>query len=611
MNGRLRVILLMVCDATLVNFSIIAAFMLRFENFNLAGPYLIDYYKIAPAVTLMYLVGFYLMKLYNRVWAYASLSELFAIVHAVTLGCLGTVALTYLVEALFPRSIVVASWAFIVMLVGGSRLVWRIILDRKKGNGRHGKRTLIIGAGDAGVLVARELKNHDSGLLPVGFIDDDMSKQRMRVLDLPVLGDRERIPDVTTRFNIETIIIAIPSACASTIREILELCKKTKLEIKILPGMYQLINGQVSVSNLRPVEIEDLLQREPVKLDLGEISGYIREETILVTGAGGSIGSEFCRQVAGFGPKKLILLGHGENSIHRIWLELADRFPKLPLGIEIADVRDRNKINHVFQKYRPGLVFHAAAHKHVPLMELHPDEAVKTNILGTKNLAEAADRAGTKIFVMISTDKAVNPSSVMGATKRTAELIVQQMDRSSQTRFVAVRFGNVLGSRGSVVPIFEEQIKKGGPVTVTDPEMTRYFMTIPEAVQLVIQAGSMANGGEVFILDMGQPVKIVDLAKDMIRLSGLEPDKDIKIKFTGIRPGEKLFEELLTAEEGAAATQHKRIFVAKPCLVEIATLEREVLFLAQNPTQLKDSDVFAALAAIQPNFKSYRQEQVG
>jgi len=585
--------------------------MLRFESFNLAGPYLIDYYKIAPAVTLMYLVGLYLMKLYNRVWAYASLSELFAIVYAVTLGCLGTVALTYLVEALFPRSIVVASWAFIVMLVGGSRLVWRIVLDRKKGNGRHGKRTLIIGAGDAGVLVARELKNHDSGLLPVGFIDDDMSKQRMRVLDLPVLGDRERIPDVTTRFNIETLIIAMPSACASTIREIHELCKKAKLEIKILPGLYQLIDGQVSVSNLRPVQIEDLLQRDPVKLDLGEISGYIRGETILVTGAGGSIGSEFCRQVAGFGPKRLLLLGHGENSIHRIWRELADKFPELPLGIEIADVRDRNKINYIFQKYRPGLVFHAAAHKHVPLMELHPDEAVKTNIFGTKNLAEAADSAGTKIFVMISTDKAVNPSSVMGATKRMAELIVQHMARISQTRFVAVRFGNVLGSRGSVVPIFEEQIKKGGPVTVTDPEMTRYFMTIPEAVQLVIQAGSMANGGEVFILDMGQPVKIVDLAKDMIRLSGLEPDKDIKIKFVGIRPGEKLFEELLTAEEGTAATKHKRIFVAKPCPVEISALERELLLLAQNPTRLKDDDVFAALAAIQPNFKSYRQEQVG
>jgi len=607
----MRLGLLLTCDAVLINLSIIIAYMLRFESLDLTSAYLVQYYKIAPIVVLVYLVGFYFMKLYNRVWAYASISELFAIVQAVTLGSLGVITLTYLFEYLLPRSIILSSWALLILLVGASRLSWRILLIRKKGNGHHGKRTLIIGAGDAGVLVARELKNHDSGLLPVGFIDDNINKQRRSILGIPVLGTRDRIMCICGKYNIETIIIAIPSACASTIREILELCKKTKLEIKILPGMYQLINGQVSVSNLRPVEIEDLLQREPVKLDLGEISGYIRGETILVTGAGGSIGSEFCRQVAGFGPKKLILLGHGENSIHRIWLELADRFPKLPLGIEIADVRDRNKINHVFQKYRPGLVFHAAAHKHVPLMELHPDEAVKTNILGTKNLAEAADRAGTKIFVMISTDKAVNPSSVMGATKRTAELIVQQMDRSSQTRFVAVRFGNVLGSRGSVVPIFEEQIKKGGPVTVTDPEMTRYFMTIPEAVQLVIQAGSMANGGEVFILDMGQPVKIVDLAKDMIRLSGLEPDKDIKIKFTGIRPGEKLFEELLTAEEGAAATQHKRIFVAKPCLVEIATLEREVLFLAQNPTQLKDSDVFAALAAIQPNFKSYRQEQVG
>ncbi|WP_161821423.1 nucleoside-diphosphate sugar epimerase/dehydratase [Sporotomaculum syntrophicum] len=597
----------MLCDAILINFAIIAAYMLRFENFNLTSSYLINYYKIAPVITLIYLASLYLMKLYNRVWAYASTGELFAIVQAVSLGCLGTVAFTYLSETLLPRSVLVVSWAFIILLVGISRLGWRIRMDYKKGYGRQGKRTLIVGAGDAGVQVARELKNHDSGLLPVGYIDDDMNKQHQSILDIPVLGTRDRITNLCKQYSIETIIVAIPSANASTIREIFELCKNTTLEVKTLPGLYQLIDGEVSVSNLRPVAIEDLLQREPVKLDLEEISGYIRGETVLVTGAGGSIGSELCRQIARFRPLELILLGHGENSIHGIWLELADKYQKLPLRVEIADVRDKDKINRIFIKYRPGLVFHAAAHKHVPLMEMHPDEAVKTNILGTKNLAEAADRAGTKTFVLISTDKAVNPSSVMGATKRMAELVVQQMDRISETRFAAVRFGNVLGSRGSVVPIFEQQIKKGGPVTVTDPEMKRYFMTIPEAVQLVIQAGSMAGGGEVFILDMGQPVKIVDLARDMIRLSGLEPDKDIKIKFTGIRPGEKLFEELLTAEEGSSATKHKRIFVAKPCLVDISTQEQQLLLLSQDPTRLKDSDVFNALSAILPNFKSYRK----
>ncbi|WP_347489290.1 nucleoside-diphosphate sugar epimerase/dehydratase [Desulfoscipio sp. XC116] len=607
MNNHMRSALLLICDVFLINLSIIIAYMLRFDSLNLSGTYLLQYYEIAPIVVFVYLVSFYVMKLYNRVWAYASIGELSAIVQAVTLGSLGVIALTYLLEYLLPRSVILSSWALLILLVGGFRLSWRVLVEHKKGNGHHGKRTLIIGAGDAGVLVARELKNHDSGLLPVGFIDDNISKQKMRVLDLPVLGTRERIPNITKRRNIETIIIAMPSADSQTVREIFALCKETKLEVKILPGMYQLIDGRVSVNRLRPVKIEDLLQREPVELGLGEISGCIKGETVLVTGAGGSIGSELCRQAAGFGPKRLVLLGHGENSIHKIWLELTANFPGLPLGIEIADVRDKVKINCIFQKYRPGLVFHAAAHKHVPLMEMHPDEAVKTNVFGTRNLAEAADSAGTKTFVMISTDKAVNPSSVMGATKRMAELIVQHMARISRTRFVTVRFGNVLGSRGSVVPIFEEQIKNGGPVTVTDPGMQRYFMTIPEAVQLVIQAGSMADGGEIFILDMGQPVKVVDLATEMIRLSGLEPDKDIKIKFVGIRPGEKLFEELLTAEEGSAATRHKRIFVAHPCPVEIAALEQELLLLAQNPTRLKDDDVFAALAAVLPNFKSCRQ----
>ncbi|KJS76708.1 MAG: polysaccharide biosynthesis protein [Desulfotomaculum sp. BICA1-6] len=608
MNGYIRLILLIASDAVLINVSVIIAYLLRFDGFNSASPCLQDYFFISPIIITIYLLCFYCLKLYNRVWAYASTGELFAIVQSVSLGSLAVIAMTYMMESLLPRSIVISSWAFIVLTVGGSRLVWRVMLDRKKGNGRHGKRTLIIGAGDAGVMVARELKNHDSGLLPVGFIDDDKNKQKFSVLSLPILGTRERILSVVKRYNIQNIIIAMPSAGAEAIKEIFTICSQTNLDVKILPGVYQILNGRVSVNSLRPVAIEDLLQREPVKVNLDEIAGYLKGETVLVTGAGGSIGSELCRQVAGFSPQKLVLLGHGENSIHKIWLELEAKFPDLPLGIEIADIRDKAKIDAIWQAYRPGVVFHAAAHKHVPLMEFHPDEAVKTNVFGTQNLVEAADRVGTKIFVSISTDKAVNPSSVMGATKRLSELVVQNMDRNSNTRFAAVRFGNVLGSRGSVVPIFEAQIKKGGPVTVTHPDMKRYFMTIPEAVQLVIQTGAMAGGGEIFILDMGEPVKIVDLARDMIKLSGLEPDHDIKIKFTGVRPGEKLFEELLTAEEGSTATNHKRIFVARPCLAEVSALDKQLLLLARNTTQVEADDVFDTLAAILPQFKSYRNK---
>jgi len=445
----------------------------------------------------------------------------------------------------------------------------------------------------------------------VGFIDDDLNKHNLTIMSLPVLGKREQIPDIVRKYKIELIVIAMPSVGASVVRDIVEICRSTKAEMKILPGVYQIIEGQVSVSSLRPVQLEDLLRREPVQVDLKEIAGYLKKETILITGAGGSIGSELCRQVATFGPSKLILLGHGENSIHKIWMELKDIFRDIDLSIEIADVRDKPRINSIFEKHRPAVVFHAAAHKHVPLMELHPAEAVKTNVFGTRNVAEAAIRLKTKVFVMISTDKAVNPSSVMGATKRMAESIIQQANLTSETVFTAVRFGNVLGSNGSVVPVFQKQIADGGPVTVTDPEMTRYFMTIPEAVQLVIQAGVMARGGEVFILDMGEPVKIVDMAKDMIRLSGLEPEKDIKIIFTGIRPGEKLFEELLTITEGSQATKHKRIFVAKPSLVEVTALEAELVNLHRKGLQCTAEDIFGSLSAVIPNFRRYRREQAG
>lgn len=613
MKTHLRMLLLMLLDAAIVNAALAVPFVLRFYESNvLIQQSLYSYLKLAPWITLTFIAIFYAFKLYNRAWAYASLGELLAVLYSVSIGSMCTIAIYYIAHTQLPRSIALMHWALTILLMGGSRLLWRCIVEQLKTNGhKTGRRALIIGAGDAGVMVARELKSHNGSFLPVGFIDDNPDKRNINVLGLPVLGSREKIPEVVASRAINLIVIAMPSVEAAVIRRIVDICRSTQAELKILPGMYQLIDGQVSVNHLRPVQLEDLLRREPVRVDLQEIAGYLGGNTVLVTGAGGSIGSELCRQVAAVGPKKLVLLGHGENSIHNSWIELRDEFPDVPLSIEIADIRDKPRVNDVFQKHRPDVVFHAAAHKHVPLMELHPAEAVKTNIFGTRNLAQAASRFGTRGFLLISTDKAVNPSSVMGATKRLAELIIAQENMVSETTFTAVRFGNVLGSSGSVVPLFKRQIARGGPVTVTDPEMKRYFMTIPEAVQLVIQAGAMARGGEVFVLDMGEPVKIVDMARDMIKLSGLEPDRDIKIKFTGIRPGEKLFEELLTAEEGSSATSHKRIFTARPALVEVAALEEELVKLSSRGLQCTAEDIFGALGAIIPRFRSYRKEQAG
>ena len=612
MNNHLRTLLLLLCDAVLVSLATVVPYILRFYDSEYTMYHLQGYLLIITLNTATLLAVFCAFKLYHRAWVYASLGELMAIVQAVTLGSFGTIALSYFTHLSQPRSVVVMQWAFAILLVGGSRLAWRMLVEKQKINvNNRDHRVLIIGAGDAGAMVARESRSDKANFLPVGFVDDDPNKQNLRVLGLSVLGTRKDIPELVNRHKVDLIIIAMPAVGGSIIREIVKICRGTEAELKILPGMYQIIEGRVSVSRLRPVQLEDLLGREPVQVDLEEISGYLRGETVLITGAGGSIGSELCRQVASFGPGRLVLLGHGENSIHKIWMELEGSSRGIPISIEIADVRDKSRINSIFEKHRPRVVFHAAAHKHVPLMELHPAEAVKTNIFGTRNVAFAASRVGTKVFVMISSDKAVNPSSVMGATKRMAELIIHQENLISDTLFTAVRFGNVLGSNGSVVPVFQRQITTGGPVTVTHPDMKRYFMTIPEAVQLVIQAAAMARGGEVFVLDMGEPVKIVDMAKDVIELSGLKPDRDMKIIFTGIRPGEKLFEELLTAEEGSCATKHKRIYMARPSLIEVAALENELVKLNHKGLQCTAEDIFSALDSIIPRFRSYRKEQVG
>ncbi|WP_338131207.1 polysaccharide biosynthesis protein [Cohnella rhizosphaerae] len=426
-------------------------------------------------------------------------------------------------------------------------------------------------------MVAREFKGSDmADHKLIGFVDDAKDKHNLTIHGLPVLGGRSDLSTLVEVFKIKEIIIAIPSVPRSQISEIINLCMACGVKIKIIPGINDLIKGKISVNAIRNVDVEDLLGRDPVHTDLQGIADYVHNKVVLITGAGGSIGSELCRQVASFAPDKLLLLGHGENSIYTIEMELKHKFPGMLFEPIIADVQDRRRMEEVFDSYRPQVVFHAAAHKHVPLMEKNPAEAVKNNVFGTQNVADCADKFGTERFVLVSSDKAVNPTSVMGATKRIAEMYVQSLNASSRTRFASVRFGNVLGSRGSVIPAFKTQIARGGPVTVTDPQMVRYFMTIPEAVQLVIQAGALSQGGEIFILDMGEPVRILKLAEDLIRLSGYEPYIDIPIHFTGIREGEKLYEELLTAEEGATKTQHERIYIGKPEVISREDLAREL-----------------------------------
>ncbi|AET70533.1 putative nucleoside-diphosphate sugar epimerase [Desulfosporosinus orientis DSM 765] len=597
---------LMLIDMVLVNLAAFGSFYLRFEG-DIPQEYFLTYYHTAWAGTLIYLIIFLLFGLYNRLWQYASISELLSIVYAVTVGTSSVVLVIYfLAPVRYPHTVAVLLWLTTMFLIGGSRFLGRILQDSVFNLHLSGipKRILIIGAGDAGALAVRELKNSNyrEGY-PVGIIDDAPEKQKLKLMGIPVLGTRKDIPRVVRSRRVEEVIIAMPSASGNVIRDMTEICEKSGLVIKIIPGIYNYFSGVVDSLKIREVQIEDLLGREQVNLDIEEVAGYLTGETVLITGAGGSIGSELCRQICRFNPQRLILVGRGENSIFDIEQELRSECPGINLFTEILDVKERDKVELVFRRFKPGVVFHAAAHKHVPLMERNPEEALKNNILGTYNLAEISDAIKVNTFVLISTDKAINPTSIMGATKRVAEMIIQSFDRQSQTRFVAVRFGNVLGSRGSVIPTFKKQIAKGGPVTVTHPEMVRYFMTIPEASQLVIQAGAMAQGGEVFILDMGKPVKIVDLARDLIRLSGLEVDVDIKIEYTGIRPGEKLYEELLTAEEGTTSTKHQRIFVAKPNGIDVAEIEGLVQLIRERGSYLTREEIITELAEVVPGFQ--------
>lgn len=506
-------------------------------------------------------------------WKYSSMNELYAIVMAVTFSVIITgLAQTFMIQDVYFRTLTI-TWMMHILLIGGSRFSWRMYRDTYMKHKKDRKRTFIIGAGSAGTMIARQLKqNNEAKLDPIGFIDDDLRKHQLEIFGVPVLGSVSEIEELIHEQKIEHIVIAIPSLNRQRLNQIFQECSKTDVKTQILPRMEDLLLGTVEVNQFRDVGVEDLLGREPVELDIDGIADYISNKTVLVTGAGGSIGSEICRQISRFTPKELILLGHGENSIYTIELELRRKLPDLKITTEISDIQDRKKMFEIMAHRTPHVVFHAAAHKHVPLMERNPEEAVKNNIIGTKNVAEAADAAHVNTVVMISTDKAVNPTSVMGATKRIAEMVIQHMDLISKTRFVAVRFGNVLGSRGSVIPLFKQQIKNGGPVTVTHPDMVRYFMTIPEASRLVLQAGALAEGGEVFVLDMGEPVKIIDLAKNLIKLSGFN-EEDIPIVFTGMRAGEKMYEELLSKEERHTEQVHPMIYRGKTPQVNIHIID--------------------------------------
>jgi FlaA1/EpsC-like NDP-sugar epimerase len=627
-------------DLVLLAGAAVLAFVLRLDASVLwrYGDTILWYVAVAVPVRMLVFCG---AGLYARYWRYASVDELVLIAKASGVGTLAVAVMVLLILPWLsnyptcPRSVPFID-GMLVLFVAGMPRFWARLAWRNRRRGERSacvqvqRRVLIMGAGDAGQMLVEEMMaNPQLGLVPVGFIDDDTSKHGMQIHGLRILGDREDIPRLARVHKAEEVVIAMPTAPGRAIREVLEICEHSELPASIIPGLYDILSGAMAITQVHEVQIEDLLRREPVIVDPMPVEEMVRGARVLVTGAGGSIGSELCRQIARCEPETLILLGHGENSIYHIANELHERWPALHLETVIADVRDAARLRHVLAMHQPVIVCHAAAHKHVPMMEANLIEAVTNNVLGTQTLVRACEAAGVERFVLISTDKAVEPTSVMGVTKRVAELLVQQSARRSGRRYLAVRFGNVLGSRGSVVPFFQAQIARGGPVTVTHPEMRRYFMTIPEAVQLVLQAAALGEGGEVFILDMGEPVKILDLAVDLIRLSGLRPrvcwpgetdrsngrghDWDIKVIFTGLRPGEKLYEELIVEGEEAAPTCHEKILISRngcgrlPCPVDLAdaVAELEILALEGNEEGCRE-----VLHEIVPGYQVMAEGQV-
>jgi FlaA1/EpsC-like NDP-sugar epimerase len=633
----IRIAALILIDAVAVNVSFILSYLMRFE-FNVESELFLNYFSAYADniffLTAAELVVFFVCGLYQSLWRYAGAEEIVKILATVGIATLVCISYMQFMQQAVPRSIFITGFILNVFFVGGVRIMYRLFRTIRQHKGfnlrgllvRFGRvelvgggvsKVMIVGAGDAGASMIKEIRRHpEYGKKVVAVMDDDLTKKGKRIVGVKIAGGRKDIRGTARRCGADEIIVAIPSATKKEIQAIVNECNKTRCKLKILPGLIDLINENVSISTLRDVDIEDLLGRDPVQVNLREISGYIEGRIVMVTGGGGSIGSELCRQLAAFRPRRLVAVDIYENSIFELAEEMKTRFPSLAFEVTVASVRSKRRMEDVFRRYMPHVIFHAAAHKHVPLMEMNPKEAVANNILGTANMIALADAFAVERFVMISTDKAVNPTNVMGATKRIAEMILQEKNQSSgTTHFTAVRFGNVLGSNGSVIPIFRKQIENGGPVTVTHPEVTRYFMTIPEAVQLVIQAGAMAERSGMFILDMGEPIRIMDLAENVIRLSGYRPYEDIDIVITELRPGEKLHEELILETESARPTSHEKIFTGTPPPPSAALLEllggdrslEEVVY--DSVMKMKDEQVREWLRSLAPTYTPAKKKQ--
>ncbi|MBW6410799.1 polysaccharide biosynthesis protein [Clostridium weizhouense] len=608
-----KTLIIMIIDIFMVNMAYLFAINITHEGSftEIAGIYSQD----VIVLTIIYLVCFYLFKMYESLWHLTGTDEFLLGVGGSILAGILVIGYTRTLGSTIPLNISVVGILLTIFFVLGYRILYRVyrrtLLYIPFKYSSDQRRVMIVGAGSAGTMIINEMMaRRELKYNPIVLIDDDKNKLGRRISGVKVEGNRYDIPYIAGEQEIDLILIAIPSLDAKNKAEIIDLCKNTNCKLQIVPGMYEILSGDATVSRIKDVDLEDLLGRDPIQLDNKGISDYIQDKVILVTGGGGSIGSELCRQIANYNPKKLIIFDIYENNVYDIQNELKEEYPDLSLKVLIGSVRDKSRIREVFKKHKINVVFHAAAHKHVPLMEDSPKEAVKNNVFGTLNVATEASLANIDRFVLISTDKAVNPTNIMGATKRLCEMIIQAMDKQSKTEFVAVRFGNVLGSNGSVIPLFKRQIAHGGPVTLTHKKIVRYFMLIPEAAQLVLQAGAFAKGGEIFVLDMGKPVKIYDLACDLIKLSGFEPNRDIKIVVTGLRPGEKLYEELLMSEEGLKDTQHKKIYIGKPTFESMETLKQKLDQL-ENLLELDDiAEIKYQMQRIVPTYHCKNEDEI-
>ncbi|NKF08500.1 polysaccharide biosynthesis protein [Clostridium gasigenes] len=604
---KIKCLLLILIDIFLINVAYLLSFYIRYE-FNVRSEHIDIYINTLPIIIAIYVIALSIFKMYKSMWRIAGIDE---VIHGVTACALAGATNFLFMELLphrVPRVVTMLACLFIIILIIGLRLSYRVLgrlityVNAFKTDGKEN--VLIIGAGHYAQILIGEIRGAKASQYNlIGLVDDNKNKINTYLNGFKVLGSINNILEIISKKHVDLVLIAIPSLDVETKKEIINICQEAKIKMKIMPSVGELLNEEVRLNQMRDVDLRDLLGRPEIKLDKDGISEYIKDKVVLVTGGGGSIGSELCRQISKFSPKKLIILDIYENSAYDLQNELTRNMKDLDKDVLIASVRDKNRLEEIFETYKPQVVFHAAAHKHVPLMEFNPQEAIKNNVVGTLNLAECADEYGVERFVLISTDKAVNPTNVMGATKRLCEMIAQALNNKSKTEFVAVRFGNVLGSNGSVIPLFKNQITAGGPITLTDENITRYFMLIPEAAQLVLQAGAYANGGEIFVLDMGKPVRIYDLAENLIKLSGLEPHKDIKIEVTGLRPGEKLYEELLMDEEGLIETKHEKIFIGKPGEFEIETIKTLIGELEEISRTDNKEKLRSKLAEVVPTYK--------